>query len=500
MSQMTNTVAKVSCRNLFGGQWSDASGLPRRDVVSPVTGQVIGTVPMSGPSEVGEAVEKAHAAWPQWAATPLRNRVDVLSRFKGLMIENMERLRTTVSLESGKTLAEAEAGLQKGIEIVDFAISVPHLDSLESSEVSQGVVCQFRREPVGVVAGITPFNFPAMVPLWMIPLALVTGNAFILKPSEKVPLTSQILGELLLQAGIPAGIFSTVNGGAAVVDALTAHPVVGAVGFVGSSAVASHVYQRSSAHRKRVLALGGAKNHLIVTPDCDTEHAAKGVLSSFTGCAGQRCMAASVLLAVGSVDSVIERVVALAGQLRLGVDMGALIDAAALERIDAALDRAVHEGARLLLDGRGKRPENQEYQNGFWMGASVIDGAQPALDCAQVEIFGPVLTIIRVASLEEAVQISNNSPYGNAASVFTTRGDYAQYVARYSNAGMIGINIGVPVPREPFSFGGTKQSRFGHGDITGRSGLDFWSDLKKVTTTWPGLQTGSANQLLLHTT
>ena len=500
MKELNSNPNTVSCRNLIAGRWELPSHLKMTDVRSPSTGQVIGCVPLSGAAEIDAAVSAARKAWPLWVSTPVRNRAEILRRFKVILQDNMQKLVETVSAESGKTAVEAEAGLQKGIEIIDFAVSVPNLDTMDSAEVSQGVVCQFRREPLGVVAGVTPFNFPAMVPLWMIPLALVVGNAFVLKPSEKVPLTSQLLGEYLKQAGIPDGIFSIVNGGAEVVDALTAHPFVSAVGFVGSSAVASHVYTRGAQHHKRVLALGGAKNHIIVTPDCDLEHTAKGIVSSFTGCAGQRCMAASVLLAVGDVDHVIQRAVTLASQLRLGADMGAIIDAQALGRIESCIERAVEQGCTLTLDGRGQLPDNKVLSQGYWTGATIIDGAKSDMDCAQSEIFGPVLTIIRVASLEEAVAISNRSPYGNAASVFTTRGDVAQYVAQHSNAGMIGINIGVPVPREPFSFGGTKQSRFGHGDITGQSGLDFWSDLKKVTTTWPGLQAGAAHQLLLHTT
>jgi malonate-semialdehyde dehydrogenase (acetylating)/methylmalonate-semialdehyde dehydrogenase len=429
--------------------------------------------------------------------------VEVLARFKNLALQNMPRLVQSVAMESGKTQLEAEAGLQKGLEIVDFAISLPNLDTWNSAEVSAGVQCQFRREALGVVAGITPFNFPAMVPLWMIPLALAVGNAFVLKPSEKVPLTAQILGELLLAAGLPKGIFSIVNGAAEVVDALLTHPEVKAVGFVGSTAVASHVYTLGTSHRKRVLALGGAKNHIIVTPDCEPEFTAKGILSSFTGCAGQRCMAASVLLAVGQVDHVVRKVVELAQAQCLGQDMGAIIDAASLRRIENAIAKAQEQGARLLLDGRGSKPALKKAEAGCWISPTVIDGARPDMECAQMEIFGPVLTIIRAASLEEAVQISNASPYGNAASIFTTRGDFAQYVSQFSNAGMIGVNIGVPVPREPFSFGGTKQSRFGHGDMTGRSGLDFWSDWKKITTTWPSgksSESTQAGQFLLHTT
>ncbi|NBO37235.1 methylmalonate-semialdehyde dehydrogenase (CoA acylating) [bacterium] len=493
----------VLCRNLSGGEWFDDSHLPKSEVVSPYTGKVIGSVPLSTPFEVDRTVSAAAQAWPAWAQMPLRNRVEILVRFRQLMIENLLRLTESVAFESGKTKVEAEAGLQKGLEIVDFAISLPNLEILLAADVSQGVHCQFRREALGVVVGITPFNFPAMVPLWMIPLALVVGNAFILKPSEKVPLTSQIIAELLMKAGLPKGIFSIVNGGASAVNALVQHPDVKAVGFVGSTSVASHIYKTGTVLHKRVLALGGAKNHIIVTPDCDVAHTAKGVLSSFTGCAGQRCMAASVLVAVGNVDHVIAKIHELASAQCLGRDMGAIIDRAALSRIESAIAQAEAQGAKIILDGRGRQPQLDQCQSGNWIGATILDHASPTMECAQMEIFGPVLTIIRAETLESAVQISNQSPYGNAASVFTTRGDVAQYVTQHSNAGMLGVNIGVPVPREPFSFGGTKQSRFGHGDITGRSGLDFWSDLKKITTTWPTLQANqapTAGQFLLHTT
>jgi malonate-semialdehyde dehydrogenase (acetylating)/methylmalonate-semialdehyde dehydrogenase len=491
------------CRNLSGGVWEDDRNLPQREILSPYTGKLIGSVPLSTSATVDKVVRAALSAWPHWRSQSIRNRAEVLQKFRSLAIEAMPRLIDSVAIESGKTRVEAEAGLQKGLEITEFAVSLPNLELMNTLEVSQGVFCQFRREPLGVVAGITPFNFPAMVPLWMIPLALVTGNAFILKPSEKVPLTSQLLGELMLKAGIPAGIFSIVNGSAEAVDALTSHPDVKAIGFVGSTAVASHVYKTGTAAGKRVLALGGAKNHIIVTPDCDPELTARGILSSFTGCAGQRCMAASVLVTVGQVDHVLNRVCELASEHVLARDMGAIIDSGSLERIRIAIENSQKQGAKVILDGRSKTPESKDFQSGFWIGPTVIDYATADMECAQMEIFGPVLTVIRVNSLAEAVTLSNQSIYGNAASVFTTRGDVAQYVASHSNAGMIGINIGVPVPREPFSFGGTKLSRFGHGDITGRSGLDFWSDLKKVTTTWPSLNSTSqktSGQFLLHTT
>ncbi|MFZ9519554.1 MAG: CoA-acylating methylmalonate-semialdehyde dehydrogenase [Silvanigrellaceae bacterium] len=493
----------VVCRNLVGGVWQDSGSLPTRDIMSPYNGQLVGKVPMSSAQEVNQTIVSAHQAWLNWRRTPLRTRSEILMKFRNLVLENMSRLVDSVSVESGKTRIEAEAGLQKGIEIIDFAVSLPNSENLAAAEVSQGVTCQFRRESLGVVVGITPFNFPAMVPLWMIPLALVVGNSFVLKPSEKVPMTPQILGELLIQAGLPAGVFSIINGGADVVDALLAHDDVKAIGFVGSTSVASRIYKKGSASGKRVLALGGAKNHIIVTSDCEPESTARGILSSFTGCAGQRCMAASVLVAVGQVDHVLARVVELAKAQVLGKDMGAIIDEASFRRIEAAINNAIAEGAKLLLDGRGKQVGLPGCSAGHWLGATMIDEAKSSMECVQLEIFGPVLTIMRANTLEDAVRISNESIYGNAAAVFTTRGDVAQYVATHSNAGMIGINIGVPVPREPFSFGGTKQSRFGHGDITGKSGLDFWSDLKKITTSWPTVQSDKnspSGQFLLHTT
>jgi len=481
----------ITCRNLVGGEWVLPRDVPQLDVRSPYTGEVIGRVPMTSEAGVAQAVEAARAASVGWRALPLRERTTHMARFRALLESNLERLSHLAASEAGKTVAEARAGLLKGLEVCDFALSLQNLDTGGALEVSRGVSCEFRREPLGVVAGITPFNFPAMVPLWMIPTALTVGNAFILKPSEKVPLTACALGELLVEAGFPPGVFSVVHGGREAVEALVAHPDVRAVGFVGSSAVARRVYAEGSARGKRVLALGGAKNHLIVVPDADVGLTTQAVVDSFTGCAGQRCMAASVMLAVGDVRHIVEQVLERASRLECGAGMGALIDKASLSRLETAIGAAERAGARVALDGRGKKPAGERWANGHWLGPTVLDEVRPDMEAAQHELFGPVLSIVHVPTLSAALEVENASPYGNAASIFTTNGAVAQAVVEGARVGMVGVNVGVPVPREPFSFGGTGESKFGHGDITGVASLGFWTDLKKVTRKWSSRTDGS---------
>ncbi len=472
----------VTCRNLTGGQWREPSGAVR-EIVSPYSGKVIGKVGESSQAEVAQLVEAAQAAFPIWRAMPIKERAQYLFRFRELMLAKLPQLSHRAAAEAGKTVDEAKAGIMKGIEVLEFALSLQNLEVGGVMEVSRGVTCQMSREPLGVVAGIAPFNFPAMVPLWMYPIALALGNCFILKPSEKVPLTSQLIGEIAVESGFPAGVFSILNGARATTEALIDHPLVKAVGFVGSTPVAKAVYQRATGHGKRALCLGGAKNHLIVVPDADPAMTVKGVLDSFIGCAGQRCMAASLLVAVGDVDSLLEKVKAAARDVKIGAGMGAIIDRAALERIEGIIGRATKDGAELAVDGRKPLPP-KGYEAGNWIAPTVIDRAAPQMECAQQEIFGPVLTIVRVKNLAEAMALESQNEFGNATSVFTTSGAVARYVADRATTGMIGVNIGVPVPREPFSFGGTKASKFGQGDMTGASVLDFWSDLKKVTTKW----------------
>jgi malonate-semialdehyde dehydrogenase (acetylating)/methylmalonate-semialdehyde dehydrogenase len=480
----------VDCQNLIGGVPHRATSGRTREIVSPLDGRGIGRVGLSGPAEVNAAVLAAERAWPAWAATPLRDRARVLLRFRELALGALDDLANTVAIESGKTPDEARAGIQRGLEVVDFALSLPSSDAGGALEVSRGVTCEYRREPLGVVAGITPFNFPAMVPLWMFPIALMVGNAFILKPSEKVPLSACRLGELMMQAGCPPGIFSIVHGDREAVEALADHPAVRAIGFVGSSPVARAVYARAGATGKRALCLGGAKNAVIVAPDADERLTVQSVVDSFTGCAGQRCMAVSLLIAVGDTGDLVGKIVDRAARIRLGSGMGALIDRQARDRIERAIARAESEGAVVLIDGRRVAPP-AGCEGGAWMGPTVLDRARPDMDCARTELFGPVLTVVRVETLDQALAIDRGGSYGNATSVFTTSGAVARYVTERVASGMIGVNVGVPVPRDPFSFGGTRDSKLGHGDITGPGAVAFWSDLKKITTKWT-LQTDAS--------
>jgi malonate-semialdehyde dehydrogenase (acetylating)/methylmalonate-semialdehyde dehydrogenase len=471
------------CENLIGGQWRRPGRGEVREIVSPYNGQVIGTVPMSGAEDVEQAVVAAKAAANEWRKVPMKERTQVLFRLRELIMRNLDELADSAALEAGKTVAEARAGVLKGVEVAEYALSLQNLDDGAAVEVSRGVTCEVRREPLGVVAGITPFNFPAMVPMWMFPTAITVGNAFILKPSEKVPITATRLGHLMVEAGYPAGVFSIVHGGRETVDALVDHPDVAALGFVGSTPVARLVYARAAAAGKRSLCLGGAKNPLIVVPDADPGITVPGVVDSFTGCAGQRCMAASLMIAVGDVDPLIDGIVEHARRIRVGVDMGAIIDRAALTRLEGAIDRAVADGAQLRLDGR--HPATPDgLAAGNWLAPTILDRVDPSWPCAKDELFGPVLTIVRVRTVEEALALDANNPYGNATSIFTTRGAVARAIAERASSGMVGINIGVPVPREPFSFGGTKGSRFGAGDMTGAGGLELWTQLKKITSKW----------------
>jgi malonate-semialdehyde dehydrogenase (acetylating)/methylmalonate-semialdehyde dehydrogenase len=454
-------------------------------VVSPVTGASLGEIHSAGAEHVDRVVRVADDAYRTWSQVPLKERAQPLYRFRSLVEQHIESLSKLVTLENGKTPAESEAGIRRGLEVVEYAAALPALAAGELLEVSDGVDCYTRRCPLGVVAGITPFNFPAMVPMWMFPLAIASGNAFILKPSEQVPLAPLRLAELLHETGLPDGVFNVLQGDRATSEALLDHPDVRAVAFVGSTAAARAVYQRGTSHGKRVLALGGAKNHLVVMPDADPEVTAQNVVSSAMGCAGQRCMAASVLIAVGregAVDRIIDLIVRRAAALRVGHEIGAIISAPARDRILGYIDRAARRGATLLLDGRGATPPGGS--EGFYVGPTVIDRLPSDDECLRDEIFGPVLSIVRVDTLDQALAIENASPFGNAASIYTRDGATAAYFEERASSGMVGVNIGVPVPRDPFSFGGWNQSHFGTGDITGRDGVAFWTRLKKITRKW----------------
>jgi malonate-semialdehyde dehydrogenase (acetylating)/methylmalonate-semialdehyde dehydrogenase len=470
------------CQNLVAGRFVGATG-KTLEIKSPYTGQGIGTVELSRPDDVDAVVRAAARAWPAWRETPLKERTRLLFRLRDLLVGNVDELANLVASESGKTRDEAKAGIMRGVEVVEFASSLQNADTGGALEVSRGVSCEYQREPLGVVAGITPFNFPAMVPLWMFPIALTVGNAFVLKPSEKVPLTACRLGEILLEAGYPPGVFSVLQGDRETVEALIDHPDLAAVAFVGSSAAAKSVYMRSTGRGKRALCLGGAKNMLIVTPDADETLTIRAVVDSFTGCAGQRCMAGSLLVTVGEASAIIAKIAAAASRIHLGSQMGALIDRAAKERLVRAIAQAESDGATVLTDGRVAR-EPSGCESGHWLGPTVIDRARPEMECATAELFGPLLTAIRVDTLDEAIAIEQKSRYGNATSVFTQSGAVARWVGERASSGMVGVNVGVPVPRDPFSFGGTKDSKFGHGDITGPAAVEFWSNRKKITTKW----------------
>ena len=473
----------IECGNFVGGKWTLETGGQTSEIRSPYTGQVLGKLHHSDRRAVDQAVAAAAKAAADWRRIPVKERCSVLLKFRELLLRDLDVLANSAALECGKTPAEARAGVLKGIEVLEFAASLENLDQGGKMEVSRGVSCEYRREPLGVVAGITPFNFPAMVPMWMIPIAIAVGNAFVWKPSDKTPLTSIPLANAAKEAGIPDGVLTVVQGGRETVEAILDHPGIAAAGFVGSSPVARAVYERGTSKGKRVLALGGAKNHIILMPDAEREMAARGITDSYTGCAGQRCMAASVLIAVGDCDPVLDEIVAHSKKIRVGETMGAIVTRESLTKLGQAIERAGKSGAKLVLDGREAAPPDP-YKGGNWLAPTIIDSVAPGSEAASDELFGPVLSVIRVKNLSEALAIQGRSPYGNAASVFTSSGAIAARVAEEAHAGMVGVNIGVPVPREPFSFGGIGESRFGHGDITGVEGVSFWSSLKKVTTKW----------------
>lgn len=473
----------INCQNYIGGKWTTGEG-PSTKIISPYNAREVGSFNAATDAQIEAAANFAQEAYIKWSNTPLKERCGVMFKFREILIRDIDTISNMVSLESGKTLPEAKAGVLKGIEVLEFALSIQNIDQGGKMEVSRGVYCEYKREALGVVASITPFNFPAMVPMWTIPIAITLGNSYIWKPSEKTPLTSILIANALSEAGLPAGVLTVLQGGADVVNAIIDNKYVKAVGFVGSSKIAKMVYQRASNHGKRALCLGGAKNHIVLLPDATPEMAGVGIADSFTGCAGQRCMAASVLLAVGSVDAQIAAIVKRAKETTCGDKMGALITRAQLEFLNSAIDEAVSEGAKIILDGRIADTTIAEYKGGHWLGATILDNVKPNSKASKLELFGPILSIIRCDNLSGALEIENANEYGNACSVFTNNGALADIVAKNAKAGMVGINIGVPVPREPFSFGGINESKFGHGDITGVNSLNFWSDLKKVTTKW----------------
>lgn len=475
------TLQATEVKNYIAGKFSTGTK-KTMEVTSPIDGTALAIVPLSTMLELNAAVEAAQAAFKIWSTTPIKERVQIFFRYKTLMEKNLQELSELVQKENGKTFDEAKAEVEKSIELTEYACSMPQLIAGKVLEVSRGVECRLDHKPVGVVASIAPFNFPHMVPHWTIPNALVLGNCMILKPSEKVPISSMRIAEMLKEAGLPDGVFNVVNGDREIVEAICDHPGIQGVSFVGSTKIAKVVYIRSTSNLKRCLALGGAKNHLIVMPDAHPEMTASNVTASMSGCAGQRCMAASAMVAVGNIDAIIAKICDEARKIIPGKNLGAVITKESKERIERYITEAEKAGAKILVDGRNVTVPGKE--NGNYVGATVIDFVTPDMAIAKEEVFGPVIAIIRANSLEEALTIENGSSYGNAASVFTQSGSVARQVIEKASAGMIGVNIGVPVPREPFSFGGWNDSKFGVGDITGDSSIEFWTNLKKSSIKW----------------
>ncbi|MES2891589.1 MAG: CoA-acylating methylmalonate-semialdehyde dehydrogenase [Bacteroidota bacterium] len=469
-------------KNYINGGFAESKGNRTLPVISPIDGNPLSTVPMSLTADLDDAVAAAKKAFPAWSKTPIKERVQVFFRYKFLLEKNLEELAKLCSEENGKTYGEAVAEIEKSIELTEFACSLPQLVTGEVLEVSRGVECRTEHVALGVVASIVPFNFPSMVPNWTLPNAIALGNCLIMKPSEKVPLSTGRLAKLLKEAGLPDGVFNVIHGDVEIVNAICDHPGIEAVSFVGSTKVAKLVYQRATNNYKRCLALGGAKNHLLVLPDAIPGMTAQNVAASMSGCAGQRCMAASAMIGVGNIDSIIDKICEEARKIVPGENLGAVINKESQQRIERYITEAEQQGAVVLVDGRQAKVNGKE--NGTYVGPTVIDHVTPGMSVATEEIFGPVISIMRTTTVDEAIAIENANPYGNAASVFTQNGGMARYIIDRASAGMIGVNVGVPVPREPFSFGGWNESKFGVGDITGKSSIGFWTKLKKTTIKW----------------
>jgi malonate-semialdehyde dehydrogenase (acetylating)/methylmalonate-semialdehyde dehydrogenase len=479
-----------------------AQGVRSGDVTNAATGQVVRTVPFAAAADVDAAVAAAARALPMWRGTPPLRRARILTRFRELVELNQKSIATMISEEHGKVFLDAMGEVQRGIEVVEFACGAPHLlKGAQSGSVGTGVGAHSRLEPVGVCAGITPFNFPAMVPMWMFPVALACGNTFILKPSEKDPSASVRLAELLKEAGLPDGVFNVVHGDREAVDAILEHPGIHAVSFVGSTLVARHVYTRAAATGKRVQALGGAKNHAVVMPDADLAFTADALVGAAFGSAGERCMAISAVVAVGAIgDPLVARLGELARALRIGpgsaegMDMGPLVTRAHRDRVKAYIDAGVKQGARLVLDGRGLNIAGHE--EGFFLGPTLFDEVTPGMSIYQDEIFGPVLVVLRVDTLDEAIDLVNGNPYGNGTAIFTSSGGAAHKFEERVEVGMVGINVPIPVPTAFYSFGGWKQSLFGDLHMYGTEGVAFYTRTKAVTTRWPQADAASSGFMM----
>jgi malonate-semialdehyde dehydrogenase (acetylating)/methylmalonate-semialdehyde dehydrogenase len=482
--------AVETLRNYVGGKWVESRATEFQDIYNPALGEVIARAPLSTAADLDAAVSAARKAFPAWRDTPPVVRARVLFKLKNLLEEHFEEISRIVTTEHGKTLDESRGSVRRGIECVEVACGSPSLlmgYGLEN--IASGIDCTVIRQPVGVCAAIAPFNFPAMVPLWFLPFAIATGNTFIIKPSEQVPLSQKRILELLERCDLPPGVVNLVNGGKEVVEAICDHPGIAAVSFVGSTPVARAVYRRATHAGKRVQALGGAKNFIVVMPDADFERSTPAITESFYGCAGERCLAGSVLVPVGPAhEEARERMIASARALKVGdgaeqgVSMGPVISARHRERVVSYIDKGVTEGAKLVLDGRElKVPERER---GFFLGPTVFDDVSPAMTIGRDEIFGPVASITPVRTLDEAIGVMHAHPNANATSIFTSSGKSAREFARLASASMVGVNIGVAAPMAYFPFGGAKDSFFGDLKVHGRDTYEFYTDKKVVISRW----------------
>jgi malonate-semialdehyde dehydrogenase (acetylating)/methylmalonate-semialdehyde dehydrogenase len=468
------------------------------DVFNPATGECVRRVRLGSAGDVDRAVQAAAAAFPGWAATPPLTRARIMFRFKELLDREHDNLARMISEEHGKVFSDAQGEITRGLEVVEFACGIPHLMKGEFTEqVGRGIDSWSIRQPLGVCAGITPFNFPAMVPMWMFPLALACGNTFVLKPSERDPSAGIRIAELLTEAGLPKGVFNVVNGDKEAVDAILDHPGIAAVSFVGSTAIAEYIYTRAAAAGKRVQALGGAKNHMVVLPDADLDQATDALMGAAYGAAGERCMAVSVAVAVGGVgDRLMDKLVPRVRALKIGpgtdpeAEMGPLVTRQHYERVRAYVDLGVKEGAKLAVDGRGLKL--QGYENGFFLGGCLFDEVKPEMRIYKEEIFGPVLSVVRADGFEDALKLVNDHEYGNGTAIFTRDGDAAREFSSRVQIGMVGVNVPIPVPMAFHSFGGWKRSLFGDMAVYGSEGVRYYTRLKTITARWPaGIRTGA---------
>ncbi|MFP5333705.1 MAG: CoA-acylating methylmalonate-semialdehyde dehydrogenase [Actinomycetes bacterium] len=486
---MTDARTERRIDHWIGGKpWT---GEPERtgEVYDPATGEVTGRVALAGVAEVDAAVAAAEQAWQTWRHVSLTKRVQVLFAFREILNARKQELAEVITSEHGKVVSDALGEVTRGLEVVEFACGAPHLLKGGFSEgVSTGVDTYSIRQPLGVVGIISPFNFPAMVPMWFFPLAIATGNTVVLKPSEKDPSAAVLLAEMWAEAGLPDGVFNVVHGDKVAVDRLLEHPDVRALSFVGSTPIARYVYETGTRHGKRVQALGGAKNHMVVLPDADLDLAADAAVNAGFGSAGERCMAISVLVAVEPVaDELVARITSRMGQLRTGdgrrgCDMGPLVTQAHRDKVASYLDAGVEAGAELVVDGRDVRPDGEE--NGFWLGPTLFDRVTPDMSVYTDEIFGPVLSVVRAGSYDEALELVNANPYGNGTAIFTNDGGAARRYQNEVEVGMVGVNVPIPVPMAYYSFGGWKHSLFGDAHAHGMDGVHFYTRGKVVTSRW----------------